>query len=94
MLSASLNNKMNLWSIGGHGNKPVLLRSYMGHKNERYCLFSQFLSGKWIISGSEDNDIYVWDLQTTQKVAQFSGHTGRKIITHAKAASNCHWSKC
>lgn len=76
ILSASLNNKINLWSVGGNGVKPVLQRTFIGHKNERFCLFSQFFSNKWIISGSEDNDLYLWQLDNQERIAQFSGHSG------------------
>jgi COMPASS component SWD3 len=76
ILSASLNNKLSLWSLGGHGIKPALLRSYVGHVNEKFCLFAQFLSGKWILAGSEDNDIHLWDLNSAEKITQFSGHSG------------------
>lgn len=37
-----------------------------GHKNEAYCLFAAFITadqkGKWVVCGSEDHSIYLWDL--------------------------------
>ena len=37
-----------------------------GHKNELFCLFAAFITadpkGKWVVCGSEDNSIYIWDL--------------------------------
>lgn len=31
--------------------------------------------GKWIVSGSEDKKIYVWNLQTKEIVQVVEGHT-------------------
>jgi len=49
----------------------------MGHTNSAYCVFSGFSvtgTGKWIISGSEDHKIYLWDLQTREIVQRLEGH--------------------
>ena len=31
---------------------------------------------KWIVSGSEDNMVYIWNLQTKEIVQRLAGHTG------------------
>ena len=31
---------------------------------------------QWIVSGSEDNMVYIWNLQTKEIVQQLEGHTG------------------
>lgn len=36
------------------------------------------LSLQWIVSGSEDNLVYIWNLQTKEIVQKLQGHTGRK----------------
>ena len=41
--------------------------------------FSHFFrleGGKWFVSGSEDNCVYVWNLQTKEIVQKLEGHTG------------------
>jgi WD40 repeat protein len=43
---------------------------------------SPFLSvtgGKWIISGSEDGKVYIWDLQTREIVQVLEGHQGTSV---------------
>lgn len=33
---------------------------------------------QWIVSGSEDNLVYIWNLQTKEIVQKLQGHTGRQ----------------
>ena len=37
-----------------------------GHKNHKFCIFSVFSTtdpdGKWVVSGSEDGSVVIWDL--------------------------------
>lgn len=33
---------------------------------------------QWIVSGSEDNMVYIWNLQTKEIVQKLQGHTGRR----------------
>lgn len=35
-----------------------------------------FYRSQWIVSGSEDNMVYIWNLQTKEIVQKLQGHTG------------------
>jgi hypothetical protein len=40
-----------------------------------FCLpvYFYFAGGKWIVSGSEDNHVYIWNLQTKEIVQKLAG---------------------
>jgi WD40 repeat protein len=37
-------------------------------------------AGKWIVSGSEDHLIYIWDLQSKEVVQRLQGHDGKHFL--------------
>lgn len=62
------------------------LKTYTGHVNTKYCIPAAFsiTNGKYIVSGSEDKCVYLWDLQSRKVVQKLEGHTDTVI------AVSCH----
>uniref|UniRef100_A0A2I2YSS1 Uncharacterized protein n=1 Tax=Gorilla gorilla gorilla TaxID=9595 RepID=A0A2I2YSS1_GORGO len=77
---------LKLWDY----SKGKCLKTYTGHKNEKYCIFANFsvTGGKWIVSGSEDNLLYIWNLQTKEIVQKLQGHTDVVISTACHPTEN------
>ena len=42
--------------------------------NQKFCIFNCFCDN-YIISGSEDNFIYIWDVQSKEILQKISGHS-------------------
>jgi mitogen-activated protein kinase organizer 1 len=52
-----------------------LLNEYKGHKNSQYKIVSCFSNDDaYVISGSEDNLVYIWDLVEAKLLAKLKGH--------------------
>jgi len=62
LLASTLDDSMNLWLIDG--DKPKKLKSYTGHVNKKFCLFSSFWNRTYIITGSEDNSVFIWHMNS------------------------------
>lgn len=62
------------------------LKIYSGHENKVYCVTSTFsvTNGRYIVSGSEDRCVYLWDLQLRNLIQKLEGHTDTVI------AVSCH----
>ncbi|KAJ8953303.1 hypothetical protein NQ317_016567 [Molorchus minor] len=83
---AMLDNTLKLFDYA----KGKCLKTYSGHKNEKYCIFANFsvTGGKWIVSGSEDNMVYIWNLQTKEIVQKLYGHTDVVLCTTCHPTEN------
>jgi COMPASS component SWD3 len=84
-LASTWDNSIRLWSCADSN----VLKTYSGHRNESYCIFGSFsvTAGKWIVCGSEDNGVYIWNLVNCQVVQKLSGHSDVVL------AVACHPSK-
>ncbi|XP_030946269.1 COMPASS-like H3K4 histone methylase component WDR5B [Quercus lobata] len=86
ILLATLNDTLKLsnYSTG------KFLKVYTGHVNKVYCITSTFsvTNGKYIVSGSEDNCVYLWDLQQKTMIQKLEGHSDTVISVTCHPAEN------
>lgn len=66
------------------------LKTYTGHLNSKYCISAAFsvTNGKYIASGSEDNCVYLWELQSRKIVQKLEGHTDTVISVSCHPKEN------
>ncbi|KAM0898684.1 hypothetical protein ACQ4PT_021832 [Festuca glaucescens] len=66
------------------------LKVYSGHANKVYCIHSALsvTNGKYIVSGSEDNCVYIWDLQGKNILQKMEGHTDAVISVSCHPTEN------
>lgn len=67
LLMCALDSRMTLWDYTGGS----VVREYEGGVNSKYCVTPAFVTkgGQWLVMGSEDHSILVWDVNS-MKVAQ------------------------
>lgn len=68
LLFGNLNSRMGLYNY-----QNDLLKQYLGHKNQEYCLEAKFVKDPrsqrmMVVSGSEDGRICAWDMNTQEMV--------------------------
>lgn len=64
------------------------VKTYKGRKNDVYSIgacFHNAKTGAWIVSGSEDHKVYLWELQSRSIVQILEGHTGMFVFRHGKS---------
>lgn len=64
ILEATLDSKLRLVNF----ENGKVAKTYVGHKNEDYSSSMAFVSpiGPYVVSGSEDNSVVVWDVNSKQ----------------------------
>jgi len=75
-----------LWSYA----QGKVVKTYTGHVNKVYCITATFsvTNGKYIVSGSEDNSVYLWDLQNKNMIQKLEGHTDTVISVSCHPIEN------
>lgn len=68
LLFANMNSRIGLYNY-----QNDLVKQYLGHKNQEYCVEAMFVKSKTdgrmqVISGSEDGRICGWDMNSQEKV--------------------------
>ena len=87
ILAGTLDSHLRLWDY----TDGKIIKSYRGHVNNRYCIFSTFVVThpvKHIASGSENGLIFIWDLQTKEILQTLAGHTD-VVLAVAAHPTNC-----
>ncbi len=51
------------------------------------ALYFYVAGGKWIVSGSEDNHVYIWNLQTKEIVQKLAGKKQKPLLFHLNCTS-------
>ncbi|KAJ3359914.1 WD repeat-containing protein 83 [Allomyces javanicus] len=85
ILASALDSTVRLFDV----ENGELLNSYKGHRNEQYRLTSCLDStDAYVISGSEDGKLYVWDLVDANAVLADDAHKGAvmAVAAHPKGA--------
>lgn len=75
LLAFTLDNCVRLWDyVSG-----MCLKTYQGHVNEKYSIggaFGEDRGQSFVVAGSEDGSILIWDVCTKAIVQKLQGHDG------------------
>jgi COMPASS component SWD3 len=68
------------------------LKTYQGHKNERYSIggaFGVYGEDAFVVSGSEDASLVIWDVTSKHILQRLEGHEGvvLGVDTHPSESS-------
>ncbi|XP_059660199.1 WD repeat-containing protein WDS homolog isoform X2 [Cornus florida] len=65
--------EIHMWDVAGKWEKPL---KYEGHKQHKYVIRSCFggLNSSFIVSGSENSQVYIWNRRSSNPIEVLSGH--------------------
>ncbi|CAD7928444.1 unnamed protein product [Amoebophrya sp. A120] len=98
VVSCGLDGRLLFWDIDVAD--PV---GCFHERNCKYLCVEVSPSGQYVAAGSEDGFLFVFDLETSEKISQLEGHSGpvtsvvwspdmRQIVTTGADASVCVWN--
>ena len=75
VLSSTLDGTVRLWDY----MRDLCVRSYRGHSNRKFSMQCTFVKQQWnkqpvVACGSEDNRIFMWDVEMQQVCSVLTGH--------------------
>ncbi|KOB58077.1 Will die slowly, partial [Operophtera brumata] len=102
ILAATLDNTLKLWdysrgkclkTYNGHKNEKYCIFANFSVTGGKSPLFPILwvdpnVCLQWIVSGSEDNLVYIWNLQSKEIVQRLSGHTDTVLCTACHPTEN------
>eukprot|EP01084_Bolivina_argentea_P082641 149614_1 len=76
ILVSTLDGMIRLWKFGMDVNTRKPVKMYNKHENTNYSIFTAFAGdrGQWIVTGSEDNKVYIYDAQSMNVLQTLDDH--------------------
>jgi len=80
LIVSTLDDTHRLYS-SSEPQKDGILREYRGHSNQKYSILTDVLPSAYhggpsaLVSGSDDNNVYIWDLNQQSPAQILKGHT-------------------
>lgn len=69
-----LDNTIYCFNVGTHNTEPFMY--YRGHQNNTFYIKSSLTKdGSYLISGSSDENAYIWNTKFSQPIAKLVGHS-------------------
>jgi len=67
-----------------------IAKTYTGHNFNDFCIIGCFFlnMGKWIVSGSSDKSIYIWDINNKEIVQRLEGHKDVVVCVSSHPTKN------
>ncbi|XP_073281506.1 WD repeat-containing protein 26 homolog [Primulina huaijiensis] len=78
LLVSLLDERLQLWNIACPMATIRFLNDFRGHKRSRFVVRSCFggVKERFIASGSEDSQVYIWHKMRSTPISKLAGHTG------------------
>lgn len=87
-----LDNTIYCYNMGTYNNEPVM--KYTGHQNNTFYVKSSLCkNGNYLISGSSDENAYIWNTKHSHPLVKLTGHTA-EVTSVAWSDSNIMLITC